>query len=107
MTETEIIEELKTLDRISDPIKCNSLSSWLNGYITKYEDELHDINLAVSNKWLELREKNKSDSKTDRDLETSEIYQKKEKTKLKISQLKRLRGDLRDRFQILTNTKRF
>lgn len=107
MNEQQLLDELKQIDRIVEPEKCNTLSSYLNGYITDYENTLHELNLAVSNKWLELREQHKSDSKTDRALEISDIYQKREKTKLTISQLKRLRGDLRDRFAILSLIKRY
>jgi hypothetical protein len=61
------------------------------------------MNFKVSLKWQELRERNKTDKGTDRMLELTDEYQAREKLKQKISQLRRLRSDLRDRFAVLTN----
>jgi hypothetical protein len=103
----QILTELSEIEKIIDPAKCNIISSYLNGFITEMEDDLHIQNLAVSNRWLEIRETQKSDSKTDRALEVDPLYQKREKLKLQISQLKRLRSDLKGRFEVLANIRRF
>lgn len=106
MEEKQIIEQLKDLDRIIDPATCNDLSNALNFEIMDYEEALFALNLVVSNEWLKLREIKKSNAETDKIWEVSEVYQKRERVKLTIQQLKRLRADLRNRYEILTN-KRF
>lgn len=107
MTLDEILEKLREPEKIVSPQDCNFLSSYLAGFISDYEEELHDLNLTVSNKWLELREKVGSDTKADRALEVEDIYRRREKLKLTIKQLSRLRADLRDRYSVITNTKRY
>ncbi len=102
-----ILERLKEPEKIIDPEDCNIISSYISGWITDYEETLNELNLRVSVKWQELREKNKSDAKTERDIELTDVYQDREQLKLKIAQLRRLRSDLKDRFQVLTNKKRY
>lgn len=103
----EIYAKLKELEKLIDPQEINILSAYISGFITDYEEELHELNLAVSNEWLKLREQSKSSVEADRKLDISPIHQKRERTRLNISQLKRMRSDLKDRFQVLTNIKRF
>jgi hypothetical protein len=107
MDYNKTISRLKELEKVVDPGECNLLSSYLNGFITDKEEELHEKNLQISNLWLNLREQYKSDNKTDRALEITPEFRDREKLKLTISQLKRMRADLKDRFQVLTMTKRF
>lgn len=107
MTELEIQNRLKELDKLIDPQEINFLRSYLSGYITDYEEALHELNLVVSNEWLKIREMQKTDKMTDRLLEISEVYRQREKVKLSLSQLRRMRGDLKDRYEILLSVKRF
>lgn len=103
----QITDRLKELEKIVDPAEANIISSYLNGFITDYEETLFEMDLIVSNKWLSLREAAKSNNQADRLLEISEEYRKRERVKLTISQLKRLRADLKSRFEILTQIKRY
>lgn len=98
----KILERLKELEKIIDPEECNVLAGYLSGYITDYEEELHELNLVVSNKWLKIRETSKSNDQADKLLEVSDEYRMRERVKLTIHQLKRMRSDLKDRFSILT-----
>ncbi len=107
MEELEIYNKLKELENIINPEECNLLSSYIGGFLQDYEERLHELNLIVSNKWLKIREECKSSTEADRKLEISEEYQKRERIKLSMSQLKRMRADLKDRFQVLTNIKRY
>lgn len=106
MNEKQIIEQLRDLDKIIDPSTCNDLSNALNFEIMDYEEALYTLNLIVSNEWLKIRESSKSNAETDKVWEVSDVFQKRERVKLTIQQLKRLRSDLKDRYAILTN-KRF
>lgn len=107
MNEKQIFEEMKNLEKVIDPAKCNLISSYINGFLMDYEETLHVKNLELSNLWLSMRETYKSDSKTDRALEVRPEYQEVERIKLRMSQLKRMRSDLKERFQVLTMTKRY
>lgn len=102
MTEQEIFERVRELDKIVDPSECNILSGYLSGYIMDYEEQLHELNLIVSNDWLKIRVKAKSANEADKKLEVSPSFRKRERVKLTMAQLKRIRSDLKDRFQILT-----
>lgn len=102
MTEPEIYDKLKELEKIIDPSECNVISSYISAYITDYEEALHEQNLIVSNKWLKIREESKSNTEADRKLEVTDEYRTRERIKLSMSQLKRMRSDLRNRFDVLT-----
>lgn len=102
MDEQEIYAKLKELDKIISPEECNLISSYISGYLQDYEERLHVKNLELSNLWLQIRPTQKSDNRTDRVLEATPLYQEVERIKLSMSQLKRMRGDLRSRFEVLT-----
>jgi hypothetical protein len=102
MTEVEIYNRLKELDKIIDPIECNELCGYISGFVIDYEESLHEMNLIISNKWLKIREMSKSNDQADKMLEISPEYQQRERVKLSMAQLKRMRSDLKDRFKILT-----
>lgn len=106
MTEDQIRDRLRELERIIDPTECIELSNALNFYVMDYESSLIEAKLAASNEWLKIKELGKSDAVTTKMWETSDIYQKRLKVEIFMHQLKRLRQDLRDHFGILTN-KRF
>jgi hypothetical protein len=81
--------------------------SYLSGYITENEELLNEQNYQVSVKHADLYQTLKKISVADREIELTDIYRAREKTKLTLSQLKRLRADLRDRFAVLTNQRRY
>ncbi len=103
----QILEILKSPEKIIDPSQCNLIASYLGGFINDYEESLNEQNYQVSVKHAELYESLKKITAADRALELTDIYRAREKTKLTISQLRRLRADLRDRFSVLSNTKRY
>ena len=104
MKESEILARLKDWNTI-DAGECNELTNALSFFIMDYEESLHDQNLIVSNKWLTIREASKSNDMADKMLEISAEYQKREKDKLTLGQLRRMRADLKDRLKILTFSK--
>ncbi len=103
----KILELLKEPEKVIDPQQCNLLSSYLSGFITDFEETLNEQNYQVSVKHADLYEELKKISVADRQIELTDIYRAREKTKLILSQLRRLRGDLKDRFAVLTSIKRF
>lgn len=103
----KILEILKEPERIIDPNQCNMIASYLSGFIMDAEEELYTLSLAVSSEWLTIREASKSSVEADRKSEVTPLNQKREKVRMKIGQLKRLRSDLKDRFQVLTNIKHY
>lgn len=107
MEEKQIYDRLKELEKIIDPAECNLLRGYIAGFLQDYEEALNELNLAVSNEWLKIRELQKTDKMADRLLEISDIYRQRERVKLSLAQLKRMRGDLKDRYEILVSTRRF
>lgn len=103
----KIIEIMSAPEKIIDPQQCNLISSYVGGYISHFEEELNEQNYQVSAKWAELRKELKTNTEADREIELTEIYRERERTKLTIAQLKRFRGDLRDRFSVITSIKRY
>src|ERR1700752_3042311 len=107
MEEVEVLNRLQRIEDLVDPQEINILSHELNNYLIHYENDLHERNLQVSNEWLRIREVLKSNAQADKVLETRNLYRDREKCKLKIAQMKRLRSDLKSRLEILMNIKRF
>lgn len=102
----KIIEKLSNPEKLIDPGEINILQSYLNGYITDLEEEAWERQLVASNKLAELSE-TLSAAKADIQWKVSNewrLWQGVEKT---VKKLKRYRSDLKDRFAVLTNTKRF
>lgn len=106
MTEEIALETFKSPEKIIDPETCNFVTSFLTGWIVDTEETLNEQNYQVSVKFGELYAATSKISLAERQLELEPIYLAREKTKLKVAQLKRYRQDLKDRFNVLTN-KRF
>lgn len=94
-------------EKLIDASQVNLLSSYIGGFISDCEETLNEENYQVSVKWAELRQTLKTNSEADRAIELTDLYRQREKTKLRISQLKRFRGDLRSRFEVLASIKRY
>lgn len=102
----QIIKRLSEPEKLVSPEEINILQSYLNGYITDLEEEAWERQLVASNKLAELSE-TLSAAKADIQWKVSNewrLWQGVEKT---VKKLKRYRSDLKDRFAVLTNTKRF
>lgn len=98
----EILQEIIQPEKLADPRRINVLVSYLSGFITDLEEQINEENYEVSVKWGKLREALKSNAEADRALELTEEYRKREKTKLLMGQLRRIRADLNHRFEVLT-----
>jgi len=94
-------------EKLIDPGKCNILAAYISGMISDLEEELNERNYAVSARWGDIRKKLSSDKKADKALELEDVYRDREKTKLLLAKLKRYRADVKDRFLVLTNQKRY
>lgn len=102
---SQIIELLKSPEKVSDLGEINNLCSYLSGFITDLEMEIDERNYQVSVKHYGLMEELKTIAKADRAIEMTPEYRDREKAKLKLNQLKRLRADLKDKFRVITQTK--
>ena len=101
-----IIKRLSEPEKIIDPTECNILSGYLNGHITDMEEEEWKRQLVASNKLAELNTE-LSAAKADVQWKVSNEFRLWKGTERTIKKLKRYRSDLKDRFQVLTNTKRY
>lgn len=98
----EILEIMKSPEKIVDPRQANVMSGYLGGFITDLEEQLNEQNYEVSVEWGRLHKQEGTIAAADRAIELTDLYRKREKTKLLIGQLRRFRQDLRDRFEVLT-----
>lgn len=102
----KIIERLSEPEKLIDPREINTLQGYLNGYITDLEEEAWGRQLVASNKLAELSTDN-SAAKAEILWKVSNEYRLWQGLERTIKKLKRYRSDLKDRFQVLTNTKRY
>lgn len=104
---SKITELMKEPEKLIDGGQINLLSSYTGGFISDAEELLNEQNYQVSSEWAKLRTLLKTNTEADREIELSQIYRDREKTKLLIAKLKRFRGDLKDRFAVITQLKRY
>lgn len=102
MLEQEIRDKMKEMDKLINPEEINEIMAWISGFLMDYEEELHPLNLVISNEWLKIRSEVKSNNQADKLLEIGTNYQRAERIKLSMAQLKRMRSDLRSRYEVLT-----
>jgi len=104
---SEIIEQLSNPEKLISPERINILSAHLNGYITDLEEQEWEDQLRASNKKMELYTEEKTNASAETKWKTTSEFAEWKKTERLVRRLKRFRADLKDRFQVLTNTKRF
>lgn len=98
----KIIELMVSPEKLIDPRQINVMCAGLSGFITDLEEQLNEENYAVSVKWAAIRKNLKHNTEADREIELTDIYRQREKTKLTLAKLRRFRADLKDRFEVLT-----
>lgn len=101
-----IIQRLSEPEKLIDPREINTLQGYLNGHISDLEEESWGRQLIASNKLAELNIE-LSAAKADVQWKVSNEYRLWQGLERTVKKLKRYRTDLRDRFQVLTNTKRY
>ena len=106
MTIDQILEIMKSPEKVIDPGQCNIISGYIGGFVSDLEEQLNEENYAVSVEWGKLRGEIKSNAEVDRAIELTDIYRAREKTKLLLGKLRRFRADLRDRFVVITSLRR-
>ncbi len=102
-----IFELMAAPEKLIDPSQINVLSSYVGGFVTELEETLNEENYQVSLKWSDLRKELKSNAEADRAIELTDIYREREKNKILLARLKRFRGDLKDRFIVVSSIKRY
>jgi hypothetical protein len=107
MTIEEIIDAIKEPEKLIDPERVNLLKFYVSAFITDREELLNEQNYQVAIKRRELLIEHKSVAKADLYLELEPRYLEREKTKLLIKDLRSIRSNLRDRYEVLINKKRY
>jgi hypothetical protein len=107
MTLEEITNRIKEPEKLIDPEEVNLLKFYISSWITDKEEELNEQNYKVAIKRRELLIEHKSVAKADLYLELEPTYLDREKTKLIIKELRSLRSNLKDRYDVLMNKKRY
>lgn len=104
----QITELMSKPEKLIDPSQINTLSSYLNGFITDFEEQLWEDQLRASNKKLELYDvENRTNGQAETMWKVTEEFGAWKKTERLVRQLKRLRGDLKDRMNILMGKQRY
>ncbi len=93
--------------KLIQPEQINTLSSYLNGFITDGELELWEKQLLASNKEVELLSSDITNAKAKALWRVSPEYAEWKKTERLVRQLKRFRQDLKDRMSILMSGRRY
>ena len=107
MTIEQITTYMSEPEKLVDPRLINTISGYISGYITDLEEQNWEERLTASNKRMQLVETAGAVNKAEAMWELTPEYAQWKKTERLIKRLKRFRADLKDRFQVLTNTKRF
>lgn len=101
-----IVQRLSQPEKIIDPQECNILNSYLNGHITDQEEECWRLRLAASQS-LAIMNIDSTAAKAEVLWKISPEYIAWQNQERLVKKLKRYRADLKDRFLVLTNTKRY
>ena len=107
MTLEEITNKIREPEKLINPEEVNILKFYVSGFITDREELLNEQNYQVAIKRRELLIEHKSVAKADLYLELEPRYLEREKTKLLIKDLRSIRSNLRDRYEVLINKKRY
>jgi hypothetical protein len=107
MTIEEITKRIAEPEKLVSPEEVNLLKFYVSSWITDKEEELNEQNYQVAIKRRELLIEHKSVAKADLYLELEPRYLEREKTKLLIKDLRSIRSNLRDRYDVLVNKYKF
>ena len=103
----EVLDKIKEPEKLIDPEEVNLLKFYVSAFITDREELLNEQNYMVAVKRRELLIEHKSVAKADLYLELEPRYLEREKTKLLIKDLRSIRSNLKDRYEVLINKKRY
>ncbi len=99
----EVIQWIKTPDKLIDHRVVDELIFHVSAWKTDKEEELVEIDQRVAAKRLELIEIHKSVAKADAHLAVEPIYIQQQKIEFSIKQLSSFRSNLKRRYEILTD----
>lgn len=107
MTEEQIAQYALSPEKILDPQTCNTVSAFLNGHISDLTEEEFEKRLVASQMKVKLlNDPGMTNAMARANWEVSEDYITWQKTVKKLRQYKAFRGDIKDRFQVLTGQQR-
>ncbi len=103
MTETDLLQYAKEPEKIISPIVCDELLFWSSSYLSDYEETLAEIDQQVAQQRLTFIDTYKSVAKAQAYLEVDPLYKEQQRIERRIRELKAFKGNVRRRFEILTN----
>lgn len=103
----EITNRIREPEKLVSPEEVNLLKFYVSSWITDKEEELNEQNYRVAVRRRELLIEHKSVAKADLYLELEPVYLEREKTKLTIKELRSLRSNLKDRYDVLVSKHRY
>jgi|GEM_PF-5416536 len=98
----QVLDKIKDIPALIDPIEVDELIDWVSGWIDELEMDLGVVDQQVSQKRLALIEEHKKVNLAERKLEVEEIYIKQQDIERKIRRLKSARSNLKRRYEIIT-----
>jgi hypothetical protein len=108
LTETQIFEYAEHPEKIIDPAVCNTVISFLGGHISDLVNEEFEKRLIASQQRVTLMNiTNYTNAKAGAEWKISAEYLDWQRCVNKLRKFKAYRSDLKDRFQVLTNTRRY
>ena len=99
----EVIEWVKTPDKLIDPRVVDELIFHVSAWKDDYEESLVEVDQQVAVNKLQLIETHKSVAKAEAFLAVEPIYIKQQEIEFRIKQLASFRSNLKRRYEILTN----
>jgi hypothetical protein len=110
MTLEQILEKMAEPEKLANPQEINTIVSYINGFITDLELARDEADIAYSLKWDEVRANGEDGKKltnreTDVKMMRDGTYLRLQQTKRTLSELKRYRGTLNRKLDIIMNVR--
>lgn len=103
-----IIQRLSEPEKLISPAEINILQGYLNVHIANLEDDAWEKQLIASHKKVELMsDKSNTNGLAQAKWKTTEEYKDWITADMLSRKIKRYRSDLKDRFMVLMNLKRY
>lgn len=108
LTDEQKFDLAASPEKIISQSDCNAISAFLLGYINNLTSQEWEDRLVASQKKVNLlNDKSKTNAQAKAEWEISEEYQKWQKTVATLKKYRAFRGDVKDRFVVLANLKRY
>lgn len=113
---SEILEKMKEPEKLLEPGEMVNISQHISQFITDYELQYDEAKIAYSFRWEEIKyaptlsEKSIAKARTDKQTEIAMMrdpaYERLNKIKRTLGELKRYRSDLNRRMDVIMNIRR-